>query len=275
MLPSEPPHDDKKPEDEDEEDDVPQPATPLTLRHIVHAPERASENARRFRKRVVLLHQHEKRVLSVSQKSLRAGCGDIGWMCERTTTSRAILHTYPEIKKKETTHHLTELDGRIAYFVPNPDRNLRRKIPKQKKCVYQLPISSEEDKRKPWLCNGEHEVRVCVLWGEGEGGGRWKWCRWTLKQRGGIKRTSLSNFTLALSPSMASSFWPSRSSAKRAPETAAASDEALWRPGYGDERPEWGGVGTNEGSVSSPRAARDTRCLRWGNGKRFVFGVLR
>ena len=45
MLPSEPPHDDEKPKHEDEEDDVPQPATPLTLRHIVHAPERASENA--------------------------------------------------------------------------------------------------------------------------------------------------------------------------------------------------------------------------------------
>ena len=46
---------------------------------------------------------------------------------------------------------------------------------------------------------------------------------------GGVsQRTSLSNFTLALNPSMASSFWPSRSSAKRAPETAAAvSDGAL------------------------------------------------
>jgi hypothetical protein len=53
-LPSEPPHDDKKPKDEDEKDDIPQPSTPLTLSHIVHAPKRARENARRFRKRVVL-----------------------------------------------------------------------------------------------------------------------------------------------------------------------------------------------------------------------------
>jgi len=45
----------------------------LALGHIVHAPERASENARRFRKRVV---------------------------------------------------HLTELDGRVAHFIPNPDRDL-------------------------------------------------------------------------------------------------------------------------------------------------------
>ncbi len=53
-LPSEPPHDDKKPKDEDEEDDVPQPSTPLTPSHIIHASKRASENARRFRKRIVL-----------------------------------------------------------------------------------------------------------------------------------------------------------------------------------------------------------------------------
>lgn len=44
MLPSEPPHDDEEPKDEDDEDDVPQPATPLTRGHIVHAPERTSEN---------------------------------------------------------------------------------------------------------------------------------------------------------------------------------------------------------------------------------------
>jgi hypothetical protein len=53
-LPSEPPHDDKKPKDEDEEDYVPQPSTPLTPSHIIHASKRASENARRFRKRIVL-----------------------------------------------------------------------------------------------------------------------------------------------------------------------------------------------------------------------------
>jgi hypothetical protein len=43
-LPSEPPHDNKKPKDEDEEDDVPQPATPLALSHIVHAPEGTTQN---------------------------------------------------------------------------------------------------------------------------------------------------------------------------------------------------------------------------------------
>jgi hypothetical protein len=53
-LPSEPPHYDKKPKDEDNEDDVPQPSTPLTLSHIIHASKRTSENARRFRKCVVL-----------------------------------------------------------------------------------------------------------------------------------------------------------------------------------------------------------------------------
>jgi len=63
----------KKPKDEDEEDDVPQPSTPLTPGHIVHAPKRARENARRFRKRVV---------------------------------------------------HLTELDGRVAHLIPNPNRDL-------------------------------------------------------------------------------------------------------------------------------------------------------
>jgi hypothetical protein len=60
-LPSEPPHYDKKPKDEDKEDDVPQPSTSLTLSHIVHAPKRASENTRRFRKCVVLHVKKEKK----------------------------------------------------------------------------------------------------------------------------------------------------------------------------------------------------------------------
>ena len=59
-LPSEPPHDDKEPKDKDEEDNVPQPSTPLTPSHIVHAPKRARENARRLRKRVVLRTQTRK-----------------------------------------------------------------------------------------------------------------------------------------------------------------------------------------------------------------------
>lgn len=44
-LSSEPPYDDKKPKNEDEKDDIPQPTTPLTVSHNVHAPECASENA--------------------------------------------------------------------------------------------------------------------------------------------------------------------------------------------------------------------------------------
>jgi hypothetical protein len=53
-LPSEPPHKGKKPKYEDDKDDVPQPSTSLTFSHVVHSPKRASENTRRFRKRVVL-----------------------------------------------------------------------------------------------------------------------------------------------------------------------------------------------------------------------------
>ena len=56
-LPSEPPHDDKEPKDEYKKDDIPQPAAPLAPRHVVHAPERASEYARRFRECVVLSKQ--------------------------------------------------------------------------------------------------------------------------------------------------------------------------------------------------------------------------
>src|SRR6266404_1479680 len=62
-----------------------------------------------------------------------------------------------------------------------------------------------------------------------------------------LRRTSLSTFIFVLSPSMASSFWPSRSSAKRVAANDVPSivaDEALWYPWCGDERPEWGGVGT-------------------------------
>lgn len=42
---------------------------------------------------------------------------------------------------------------------------------------------------------------------------------------------------------------------------AVVSDEVFKWLGYGDERPECGGVGTYEEPVSSPRAARDIRCL--------------
>jgi len=61
-LPSEPPHDDKEPEDEDEKNDIPQPATPLAPSHVVHAPERASEYARRFCECVVHLAELNRRI---------------------------------------------------------------------------------------------------------------------------------------------------------------------------------------------------------------------
>ena len=121
-------------------------------------------------------------------------------------------HTHiPRDKEKETTHHLSELDGRIAYFIPNPDRNLR--IPKQKQkrkaCnVSRLPISVRREK----MMNRNHShatgnmkcmrACMCVMEEGGEvvvAGRSWTTARWD-------QRTSLSNFTLALSPSMASSF---------------------------------------------------------------------
>ena len=96
-LPSEPPHDDKEPKDKDEEDDVPQPSTPLTCGHIVHAPKRARENAGRLRKRVVLHTQVRKektRLLVMQGHSVGMVCVErtrthtiwLSWMVESRTS---------------------------------------------------------------------------------------------------------------------------------------------------------------------------------------------
>jgi len=61
-LPSEPPHNDKKPEDKDEKDDIPEPAASLALCHVVHASERASKYAGRFCECVVHLAKLNGRV---------------------------------------------------------------------------------------------------------------------------------------------------------------------------------------------------------------------
>jgi hypothetical protein len=93
-LASEPPHDDKKPEDEDEKYDIPQPAAPLAPCHVVHAPERASKYARRFCECVVLAPFSES----------------VGRSLERIQT-----------------HHLAKLNGRITDLVPDTDGDLSEK----------------------------------------------------------------------------------------------------------------------------------------------------
>ena len=54
MLSPKPPHNNEEPEDNNEEDYVPQPAASLPGGHVVHATERAFENARGLGERVVL-----------------------------------------------------------------------------------------------------------------------------------------------------------------------------------------------------------------------------
>ena len=49
-----PPHNDEEPEDNDEEDYVPQPPATLPLGHVIHATKRAREDARRLREGIVL-----------------------------------------------------------------------------------------------------------------------------------------------------------------------------------------------------------------------------
>jgi hypothetical protein len=40
-----------------------------------------------------------------------------------------------KMRERTRTHHLTELDGRVAHLIPNPNRDLRRKVPKKKEPV--------------------------------------------------------------------------------------------------------------------------------------------
>lgn len=49
-----PPYNDEEPEDENEEDYVPQPATALARSHVVHAAEGACQNARGFGESIIL-----------------------------------------------------------------------------------------------------------------------------------------------------------------------------------------------------------------------------
>jgi hypothetical protein len=117
-------------------------------------------------------------------------------------------------KENKNTHHLTELDGRLAHLIPNPNRDLRCKLVN---CTSRLKArrKSHHAHNHVALRKGHHLQRC--------GCGR---CGEYINCQRGDSRTSLSIFTLALSPSMASSFWPSRSSAKRVPARAAVSDEA-------------------------------------------------
>jgi hypothetical protein len=175
-LPSEPPHYDKKPKDEDNEDDVPQPPTPLTLSHIIHAPKRASEYARRFRKCVVLhvkRGRKKKPVVgqSVSQPSI--GMRIVKRMCRRWRRRRsAPTHrctqtvTEGEGERKQRTHHLTELDGRLAYLIPNPNRDLKDVKERKSSLVNYTPPSHlepegerEREKKKEGEVTPNHAAR--------------------------------------------------------------------------------------------------------------------
>ncbi len=61
------------------------------------------------------------------------------------------------------THHLTELDGRLANLISNPNRNLRRRKEKKKKQARQLHISSstrkKEEKRHHTQTTPSHAAR--------------------------------------------------------------------------------------------------------------------
>jgi hypothetical protein len=165
----------------------------LTLGHIVHAPKRARENARRFRKRVVLRTQ-------IRGKKPR-------WSVRQSHSVGMMMC----VDERTRTHHLTELDGRVSHLIPNPNRDLLYKSQKKSPSIAHFIQSPRKEKKKGHHAHSaQKEYRVR---GVGKGCLR------------GDSRTSLSIFTLALSPSMASSFWPSMSSAKRAPAKAAVSDD--------------------------------------------------
>jgi len=106
--------------------------------------------------------------------------------CADDETTHAPSYAHTPKKKKETTHHLTELDGRLAHFIPNPGGNLRRKNSqtkaKEKVCMSATHLVRSRSKkmtRNHALATlkespAEHKVhgvraceRVCVLWGEG------------------------------------------------------------------------------------------------------------
>lgn len=61
-LPSKPPDDDEKPEDENEKYYVPQPSAALSLGHVVHPAEGACEYARCLRERVVLIPSEQRAI---------------------------------------------------------------------------------------------------------------------------------------------------------------------------------------------------------------------
>lgn len=50
---------------------------------------------------------------------------DVDCMCRRRRP-HALIHPCTE-EERENTHHLTELDGRLAHLIPNPDRDLKYK----------------------------------------------------------------------------------------------------------------------------------------------------
>lgn len=77
--------------------------------------------------------KREKKKFVSQPKVVYVACGNIGLHVGTMTTPRAVIHTYTQRQRKVRTHHLGELDGRVAHFIPNPDRDLNSQTKAKKK----------------------------------------------------------------------------------------------------------------------------------------------
>lgn len=109
-------------------------------------------------------------------------------------TSIATMRANKHREGGETrTHHLTELDGRLAHLIPNPNRDLGGEE-KESSSVTHLFHQSQHTISH--VAGAQKRVAPPQRCG----------CNVTAYAGDGFSRTSLSIFTLALRPSMASSF---------------------------------------------------------------------
>ena len=74
----------------------------------------------------------------------------------RSVCLKKELINQPSVRERESkeTHHLTQLDGRLAYFIPNTNRDLKKKCPVSEVWNKSGEVNNETKKKKNYCLHG-------------------------------------------------------------------------------------------------------------------------
>jgi hypothetical protein len=106
----------------------------------------------------------KERKKNVVNQSVSHRYEDVKRMCRRRRRRRrrapirrcTQTMTAWEGERKQRTHHLTELDGRLAYLIPNPNRDLKDGKRARSSITHASRLEPEERKKKKKRGGGVH-----------------------------------------------------------------------------------------------------------------------